>query len=352
MMQVQNRKTIIEFMAGYTVRASAAAVAFLWSNWDVVYLVCPGRIKARRLTDLSWEGTGFGGYGEWHLTKCQCSAESGHFEFYSMQKFWGCKFAMQVSNDYNRVDSERVSYFGSATIPIKNVNVMIRPLIRLLMNQGGTYCNRTGALAAEQITANPSLVAERAGAAAFATFRQYIDEEAAIRRGGTGPFRFMTPALNAQRSPSGDIEPLRKRLEILENKFSTLRTLLDFKELHSSLLVFSSDPTMALVKNRTIVEHIAKIMFQQEIGPPSSGIMLNQMIEQLTKESDRVPANILGLMRSVLAMGNAGAHVPNINSARSLVDAADFSVSFSATLRVTEWFFSDYLPSVGGLKVK
>ena len=82
MTQVQNRKTVMEFMGGYTIRASAAAVAFLWSNWEVVYLVCPGRIEVRRLTETSWEGSGFGGYGEWHLTKCQCSPDSGHFEFY------------------------------------------------------------------------------------------------------------------------------------------------------------------------------------------------------------------------------------------------------------------------------
>ena len=234
MTQVQNRKTNMEFMGGYTVRASAAAVAFLWSNWEVVYLVCPGRVKARRLTETSWEGSGFGGYGEWHLTQCHFSLESGHFEFYSMQGFWGCKFAMQVSYDYNRVDNERVSYFGSAIVPIKNVNVFLRPIIRILMNQSGTYCNRIGGSAAEQITANPSLVADKVGVEAFKMYQQYMDEEATIRRGGAGTFRFMLAGAKTQTLQMSELELLQKRLENLENKFSALGTTLDLSLIHIS----------------------------------------------------------------------------------------------------------------------
>ena len=115
-----------------------------------------------------------------------------------MQRFFGCKFAMQVSNDYNRVDEERIWYFGSATIPIKNVNARIRPIVHVFMNQSGTYCNRIGAAAAEQITAHPSLVAQKAGADLFKTYQQYVDEEAAIRRGWVGTFRFMTPDAKSQ----------------------------------------------------------------------------------------------------------------------------------------------------------
>jgi hypothetical protein len=350
MTQVQNRKTSMEFMAGYTVRASAAALAFLWSNWEVVYLVYPGIIKARRLTKTSWEGYGFGGYGEWHLTNSQVSVESGHFEFHSLQRFLGCKFAMQVSYDYNQVDAERVSYFGTATVPVKNVNFFLRPIVRMLMDHGGTYCNRIGASAAEQITANPCLVADRAGAEAFKTYQQYLDEEATIRRGGTMNFRFLSPGEKSQGLPMSELELLRKRLENLESKFYALTTTLDIKDFHSSLLVFASDPKMALVKNRTIIEHIAKIIFDREIGRPSKTIMLEDMINQITKQSDNVPAIILAHMRTVNNLGNVGGHIHAINSsARSLV-THDYSSSFSATLLIAEWFFSEYLPSAGGIK--
>ncbi len=340
------------YMGGYTVRASSAAIAYLWSNWEVVYLVCPGLVKARRLTETSWEGSGFGGYGEWHLTKSQFAAESGHFEFYTMSSFFGCKFSMQVSNDYNRIDDQRVSYFGSASVPIKNVNMLLRPIIRVLMNQGGTYCNRIGASAAEQISINPSLVADKAGSEAFKTYQQYMDEEAAIRRGGTGTFRFMTPGTKSIVPQVGELELLRKRLENLEASFSALGGTLDLKEFRSSLLVFASDPKMALVKNRTIVEQIARIVFEQEFSQPSGTRMLGQLLDQIAKDSENIPASIMALMRTVSYLGNVGSHVASKNSAQSSVDACEFGVSFSATLRITEWFFSEYLPSVGGLNGK
>lgn len=217
------------------------------------------------------------------------------------------------------------------------------------MNQVGTYCNHIGALAAERITANPALVADKAGKEAFKIYQQFLDEEATIRRGGSGAFRFMTPSARGATSPTNELETLRKRLENLESKFSALETTLPLKDLHTSLSLFAASPKMALVQNRTIIEHIAKTIFTFEIGKPGKKITNQTLVDQITKNSDNVPAAILAHMATVTDFGNMGAHTEDINSAQRLVSMHDFSVSFSSTLSVTEWFFNEYLPSKKGL---
>ena len=58
-------------------------------------------------------------------------------------------------------------------------------------------------------------------------------------------------------------------------------------------------PHDGLGQKQNDLEHIAKIVFEREIGPPNTLITLDTMINQLTKDSDSVPANILALMKSV-----------------------------------------------------
>jgi hypothetical protein len=100
---------------------------------------------------------------------------------------------------------------------------------------------------------------------------------------------------------------------------------------------------MALVKNRVIVEQIAKILFEREFKEPSGTRMLGQLIDQLAKDSENVPSNIIALMRAVSFLGNVGSHAEKPTSVRSFIDSTEYSVSFNATIRVTEWFFIEYL---------
>jgi hypothetical protein len=109
------------------------------------------------------------------------------------------------------------------------------------------------------------------------------------------------------------------------------------------LSVYSKAPGLALVKNRTIIEYIAKVVFEGEIKQPGGKRMLDELISRLDKESKNVPSNIIALMRTVTYLGNVGGHVEELGREPSSVDACEFTVSFSATIKVADWYFSHYM---------
>jgi len=63
-LELRDQRRLSETSAGYTVEASAASIAFLWDNWDVLFKIGGGRIRAEQLSQDSWKGSGFWGSGE------------------------------------------------------------------------------------------------------------------------------------------------------------------------------------------------------------------------------------------------------------------------------------------------
>jgi hypothetical protein len=342
-------KKAYETSGGYTSNASAAAIAFLWSNWEVLYNLNPGRIEVKRLSDTSWEGKGFMGFGEWHLSKRLVGVDSGIFEFLAFGRFLGTRLKGKVSMQYRRVNKEETAYFGKGLTTIPTLLLPLRWLFHISGTKATAYINKTGGETAQRITKNPSLVKDKAGTEKYKTYLEFIEEEEAIYRGATGDFQHFSTEHRGEvsRGISNEIELLKRKLEQLEQKIESLGLEANINDYHLSLHVFNQDPKMALVKNRVIVEQIAKILFERELRKPSGTRMLGDLITQIVKDSDHVPSNIIALMRVVEFLGNVGSHAEKASAARSFVDSNEYSVSFNATIRVTEWYFIEYLPHHG-----
>lgn len=332
-----------EIKTGLTVKASPAAVAFLWSNWDVCDQLNNRALSIRRLGRDSWSGKGWGGSAEWHLLKAHFTVDQGCFEFLAFGRFLGSPFRGQVTAEYRRLDTDMLSYVGGGEIAFTSRCAPLARLVEICGPRGANYANRTGARLAELITEEPALLKECAGDAAWRIYQDFREEYIAITKGISTPLRHFTKqsAGPAMREKDSDVEVLRHKLSDLEEKIRRLNQEIDLKEYYLSLAVFSADPSMALVKNRAIVERIAGIVYVGELKQHIADRRLEELIAAVSKQS-AIPENVVAAMRTVQLLGNPPAHAPKVGRVRSTFNAWDFSLSFIATLRITEWFFFEY----------
>ncbi|HEY6140356.1 MAG TPA: hypothetical protein VI670_21585 [Thermoanaerobaculia bacterium] len=333
----------LELSGGFIVNASPSAVAFLWSNWDVLYAIARGPIRAARVgpgPEPIWDGKGFGGYGEWHLYATRASIDHGTFEYSTKGRFFRRGLSGVSTLEYRRTSDDKLAYSGSAVIHNDDVSAPLRWILGILCDRASSYISRMGGRVAEEITLHPDVVLRAAGPHAHNLYQEYMAEEAAIRRGGRGPFKhFFVDSYE----PVDGLEALRKRVEHLEE---TIRRLgapavpWNVSEYSAAIRIFGDDPQMALLKNRTIIHHILQYIVAREGGTVQRDqTAALQMIEWLRHNVRRIPQNVFVLMGTVNALADAALmDEPNVT-----IDLTEFGASFSATLKVAEWFFSSYL---------
>ncbi|HLX07739.1 MAG TPA: hypothetical protein VKY89_07725 [Thermoanaerobaculia bacterium] len=345
-----------EVSSGFTVRASSASIAFLWSNWEVLFAFAPQHIRSlRSVTDQMpgvaawdawdccghWEASGFGGRGRWSLERAEIGVRRGRFAFFTDGRALGCPFRARTVMEYTRVDDLWISYRGTglAALP-KNVR-LLHPLLRLLGSRITIYINKLGGEVAELITREPEKVREAAGDTAWEIYQRFIREEDARRNGHFDRLSIFTLDDSAAPSASEDLGFLTRKLERIEALLESLHTQgLDSADYRASLSVFSHDPTLALVKNRLIIERLINLVYEREIEEAPYDRDIRTRLSDLKNKTLNVPKGILVLMTIVVDLGDS----PNEGKKHKwALDYSAYTISFEAALRITEWFFIDYL---------
>jgi adenylylsulfate kinase-like enzyme len=107
----------------------------------------------------------------------------------------------------------------------------------------------------------------------------------------------------------------------------------------SSCEYIHKDPNASLNKARQLAESICKSIFRQNIGVPSSSIMLDKLIEQLGKEN-LLPNKILAPLRTIQNYGSFGSHFQEDTQSISDTYAQPCLL---ALVQVMEWYFTEYL---------
>lgn len=340
-LELRDQRRISETSAGYTVEASAASIAFLWDNWDVLFKIGGGRIRAEQVTQDSWKGYGFWGSGEWFRTQRSATVNAGRFEFLTIGKLFGIGFRSQTVSEYRRIDDKTVAYFGKASYHVPSSLPPFRELMSVAAVRVVNYVNQVGANAATAITQDSSLVGRAAGDQARSLFEEYVAEEDALKRGSKGSFKHLAPGEDhAAEALEPEIAELRRDLRRLEGIVTRSHAPLDIQDYQASLDLYSHDPTMALVRNRNIVEQIAKHIFEAETGAAAGRRSLSEIIAQLATDSAQIPDSIIALMNTVISLANVA---PSARRPDVLTTNDAFGMSFPATLGVTEWFVVDYL---------
>ncbi len=343
-------KETIEFSAGLTVKACSASIAFLWDNWEVLYQLYPEKISTERLTEVAWHATGFMAKAEFHLSKRVATVISGHYEFYTLAKFLGSpRFRAKTIMEYRRLDNHKISYSGTTSMIVPQILRPANWLLRLMADLAGFHVNKIGGQAVEAITARPDIVREKAGLNMYHLYEEYLEEEGILRRacdslGDSRHFdHFDKNDHSATQAIASDISLLECKLKELEQKLNSLIGRFDTNDFHVALLIFNSDPKMALIKNSAIIERMARIVFEREFQEASKSYDLKGVLAKLNDKSDVLPPSIAAFMRIVVELGKVGGLVTSIRDVGSRIDTTEFSISFNSTLRVTEWFFCEYL---------
>jgi len=329
---------------GNTVRASSAAVAFLWTNWEHLYALNPGHIVTRRMTENSWRSKGFHGSGDFYLVRSYFEPMRGSFEYYSFLSFMGASFRITTELTYRRLDREMISFFGRSKGLYPHALRPIHWLLHNLAARAAQYVVRVGGQTATRITDKPSILETDIGEECYKKFLAFSGEEHDIESGRGRKYVYF-----ARPDPTSEVSPNKTRMADLENRVAALEQhtlvpngLIRFGEYHTAISLFQTDPGMALVKNRTLVEAIAKHVFEDEIGQISDARMLGELIDLIAKRCKRVPGSILALMRTVSLLGNVGGHVAPGRDGANAVTEVEFAVSFMATLRITEWYLGEF----------
>lgn len=282
------------------------------------------------------------------MLKKTIEVPKGSFDFFSDVRFLGGRFRTKSSFSYRRVNDGEISYSGKVTAEIPS---RLRPfgwLVRAFVTSRGSYLNRIGGEAAAEITLDPNAVERVAGRSAAARYLALREEEAALRRGARNSTHYvLSEGGEGALQEVSELPILKRRLQSLESRVAELATAeklrsFSWQEFHESLEVFSHGPRSALVTNRRIVERIAKLLFESETCKPAGSRMLGELLDQLAKEMATIPNSIIALMRIVNLLGAVGGHVDS-GSAVSVVDHAEYGVSFGATIRVSEWFLFEYM---------
>lgn len=347
---------LLQFRGGDSIQSTASSIAFLWSNWDVLFRISKGSFHAEKKANGIWHGGGYGGSGEWYLAPPFIGVNEGRFEFYSSLRFLGSAVRGKSIFEYRRVTPQTFYYSGRSWGELPPRLGMLRWFVETLGNIATAKFNSIGGGAAEMISRQPSLVQPHCDADTYKAFLEMIDEENEICSGRKlAAFRFFKPSIQndimTDNDPLGD---LQRDLNKLERKLRASSRHADLIEYQRCLDLFLTDPDSAVIKARKILEPIVLRIFQSEF-PEHSGklilrgqpkdLTLNDRIKELTYQSKNVPNGITALMHSVNGMGNVGAHfatgkVPNV------IDLAQFKTSFSASLGIADWFYNS--PFAGG----
>jgi hypothetical protein len=338
---------LLQFRGGDSIQSSASAIAFLWSNWDILFKLSKSPFHAEKQADGIWHGGGYGGSGEWYFSAPpSIGVNEGHFEFFSLLRFLGTPVRGKSVFEYKRVSPERFYYRGRSWGEIPQRLNLLRWLIEPLGNIAAAKYNSIGGGAAELISRQPSLVERYSDPATYKSFLEMIEEENAILSGREPIVRYFIPSSRVQ--PAASLDPLaepRRNITNLEDKLRANSRNTDLKEYRVCIDLFLIDPDSAVFKGRRILEPIVLTVFQVEFPrhsgrlPNGKRMTLNDRIKELTYESKNVPNGITALMQTVNGLGNVGAHfaegkIPNV------IDLAQFKTSFSASHGVADWFYN------------
>lgn len=357
----ENRAINFEVAAGYTVEASSAAIAFLWSHWHVLYAFRPERVRASMTFDerpfrqtfalegSRWHARGFGGEGEWWLERAEIGVQRGRFTYFTRARCLGIPIRAETVMEYERVNDTRISYQGKGIAALPQTFRLLHPILQLLGSRITVHINQIGGQVAELITRDPKQVARTVNEDAFQAYQAFMDEERGIRAGKKGPFKIFTPEnsskiLTTEDSssvgPSDEMSRLVRMLERLELLLQSLHSQIAWiDDYRASLTVFSQDHKLALVKNRMIVTRIAEIIYNKEVGENRRKLSLAERLSQLQQKSLNVPETILSIMRFVDSLGDEASR----DSFGGLFDSNLYAISFQSTLQITEWFLVEYL---------
>ena len=347
------KRTIeFEIAAGYTVEASSAAIAFLWSNWDVLYAFRPQHIRAfvtlndKGFGDISsgegsrWHAKGLGGKGDWWLERSEIGVQHGRFVYFTMARSLRCPIQAKTIMEYYRVDDKRISYHGKGIAALPKVFFPLHPILRGLASRIALYINRIGGEVAAEITRQPEKVAKVVNEDAFRAYQRFIDEEQEIKAGKRSSLKIFTAENHLPAHCDDDLVRLEKKLEKIELLLQSLHSkIVNIDEYRASLMVFSQDYNLALVKNRMIVGKIVEIVYGKEVHENRRKLDLAGRLQELRKKSLNVPERILALMMLVDNLGDEVSHA----ALGGIFASSLYAISFESTLGITEWFFTEYL---------
>jgi hypothetical protein len=343
--EVSNSPHAFEVAEGYTVRSSAASIAFLWMNWDILFNLSKGVFKVDRVTDQSWRGAGFGGRGEWHLIRADYGVNVGRFEFFSWIRFLG------TSSRATTV----MAYRGRSCGEIPKALWPLQSLVVALGTVAGQRINRIGGKSASAITSNPDLVKDLCDAERYSTLLQMQGEEQALLRNATFNPKYF--ALNTKRNGVNSakatrLDRLRVELGALSERATSRIPAWDLLEYERAIGIFEIAPRAAVAHCRWILEQIVARVYEQEFGQDPSERSLFKQIERLYREADEIPRNVTSMMQTIVGLGNIAVHAPSLGRtpspgrAPSTMDYNEFTTSFDALLGISEWYFVTYLDQI------
>jgi hypothetical protein len=338
---VSNLPAVLEFRAGYSATASAASIAFLWTNWEILYRMSKGVFKVERVTETAWRGSGFGGRGEWHLLRTSIGVNYGRFEFFSWVRFLGTSARGMSIFEYKRVDANTVAYHGRAWGELPRPLRPTRWFVEALVNLVAGRVNTIGGGTAELLSRDPTSVKPYTDPDRYQTYLDMVDEERSIQKGTCSEPRFFFDQSDASQeltSVRNRINPLRKELKLLESELDSRVPGIEFSEYYKSLLIFEADPGMAVTKIRSILEPMVREIYETEFRQSAGQATLFDQVKRLYRESPNVPNHITSLMQTIVALGNIGVHTSSAGKVPSQIDFNEFRTSFAAIVGVTQWY--------------
>ena len=306
----------------------------------MLFKISKGSFRAEKKAEGIWHGGGYGGSGEWYLAPPSIGVDEGRFEFYSSLRFLGAAVRGKSIFEYKRVSPTTIYYSGRCWGELPPRLGLIRWFVEALGNVATAKFNSVGGRAAELITHQPSIIEQHCDPATYNAFLEMIEEERAIVSGAKTALHFFrpTPRIEAATSRNDPLDDLRRDLKNLEKELSAKSLRVDLSEYRNCLELFPTDPDLAVIKARKILEPIVLTVFKSEFQRDPGRLTLNDRIKELTFKSKNVPNGITVLMYSVNGLGNVAAHfaegkVPNV------IDLSQFKTSFSASLGVASWFY-------------
>ena len=336
-------------------RSSAASIAFLWMNWDILFNLSKGVFKAERVTDHSWRGVGFGGRGEWHLIRADYGVNVGRFEFFSWIRFLGTSSRATTVMEYHRVSDNRMAYHGRSCGEIPKALWPLKSLVVALGTVAGQRINRIGGKSASAITSNPRLVKDLCDPERYSTLLQMQSEEQALLGNTTfNPkyFALDSNPNNANPTKASRLGRLRAELGALSERATSRTPGWDLLEYERAIGIFEIAPRAAVAHCRWLLEQIVARVYEQEFGQDPSERSLFKQIERLYREADRIPRNVTSMMQTIVRLGNLAVHAPSLGRtpspgrAPSTMDYNEFTTCFDALLGISEWYFVTYLNQI------
>jgi hypothetical protein len=343
-------RRVIEFRAGYTAEATPGAIAFLWSNWEVLFRLAPGPLKVERLAPSAWRGSGYGGTGEWYLLKAEYGLDRGRFEFFSWVRFLGTVSRGTSVFEYRKAD-DAIAYWGRAWGELPLLLWPFQGLVGGLGQSATLRLNAVGGQVAAAITQNPELVRDCADPDVYQSWQALQVEEAEIRAGKCKhPKFFMRDATLEAPSRPVHLSALRDELRHLGLSMANGSGDLEISEYSKALAGFEIDPRMGLAKIREVLEPLVCRIYRIAFGSnPGSHEILSQQIKRIERDAAGVPVIVTTLMKMIVDLGNLGVHRGRSGKAEDIIDFAEFRTGFDALLAISRWYAATHPESYQGV---